>query len=304
VNQALNYANQNGKRWVVLTNGRAWRLYDNTICAAAKEKLVAEASIQDTASATRFLTAISRPSVMEDGLPRFSREERERLKAATRRGALVRILESALADESSPLVIAMLAALKGQEDLAELTAEDLVAHFAGRAPEPPIGPLPPQAPSEEVLIVPARFAWGEYRTLSVYMCQPNRFFRPTSHLGFYADGAIQAAVPKIVDVVQSVEFSEKGVARCPDISEGTRTRLLELIRALQRGDSHGRVGKPHKVMFLTAPDSPETIHLAHPIRNDKVTRSGRPWAFVVGQGYVSLARLMTCPETTSQLVQE
>src|SRR5690242_10739344 len=27
--QSLNYANQNGKRWVVLTNGREWRLYDN-----------------------------------------------------------------------------------------------------------------------------------------------------------------------------------------------------------------------------------------------------------------------------------
>src|SRR5439155_23527827 len=29
--QALNYANQNGKRWVVLSNGQEWRLYDNDI---------------------------------------------------------------------------------------------------------------------------------------------------------------------------------------------------------------------------------------------------------------------------------
>src|SRR5579872_4683798 len=29
--QSLNYANQNGKRWVVLTNGDCWRLYDNQI---------------------------------------------------------------------------------------------------------------------------------------------------------------------------------------------------------------------------------------------------------------------------------
>ena len=27
--QSLNYANGNGKRWVVLTNGQEWRLYDN-----------------------------------------------------------------------------------------------------------------------------------------------------------------------------------------------------------------------------------------------------------------------------------
>ncbi len=31
VQQSLNYANQNGKRWVVLTSGRRWRLYDNHV---------------------------------------------------------------------------------------------------------------------------------------------------------------------------------------------------------------------------------------------------------------------------------
>ena len=38
--QALNYANHNGKRWVVLSNGQCWRLYDNSIQGVAAEKLV------------------------------------------------------------------------------------------------------------------------------------------------------------------------------------------------------------------------------------------------------------------------
>ena len=38
--QSLNYANQNGKRWVALTNGRVWRLYDNRIQGLAADKLI------------------------------------------------------------------------------------------------------------------------------------------------------------------------------------------------------------------------------------------------------------------------
>src|SRR5438445_165616 len=37
--QALDYANHNGVRWVLLTNGRTWRLYDNGVQGLAADKL-------------------------------------------------------------------------------------------------------------------------------------------------------------------------------------------------------------------------------------------------------------------------
>src|SRR5438045_677499 len=40
--QAISYAHGNGKRWVVLTNGRNWRLYDDYVYGLTDQKLVAE----------------------------------------------------------------------------------------------------------------------------------------------------------------------------------------------------------------------------------------------------------------------
>ncbi len=46
----------------------------------------------------------------------------------------------------------------------------------------------------------ARFAWGEYNEHGVYICQPDRSFRPgLTHMGFYARGAIQPKIAKILD---------------------------------------------------------------------------------------------------------
>ena len=54
--QALNYANHNGKRFVVLTNGREWRLYDNSIQGVIGEKLLAEVLLDNTHGIEQFLT--------------------------------------------------------------------------------------------------------------------------------------------------------------------------------------------------------------------------------------------------------
>ena len=42
VKQALNYANHNGKRFVVLTNGQNWRLYDNAVQGPLPDKLLTD----------------------------------------------------------------------------------------------------------------------------------------------------------------------------------------------------------------------------------------------------------------------
>ena len=58
--QSLNYANQNGMRWVVLSNGREWRLYDNRIEGTATEKVAASANLDDLRGVEAFLEAVSR----------------------------------------------------------------------------------------------------------------------------------------------------------------------------------------------------------------------------------------------------
>ena len=153
-NQALNYANQNGKRWVVLTNGRRWRLYDNDIHGRASDKMVAEMDIEESGQAAQFLEAIGRASVCAGRLPRFAEEETARRKRAqeeeqrrreleARTHRLSAVLQQELGDQSSALLAAMLANLRTREGLGDLTADDLVAHFSGIPPQKPTPDGPP-----------------------------------------------------------------------------------------------------------------------------------------------------------------
>ena len=41
--------------------------------------------------------------------------------------------------------------------------------------------------------------------------------------------------------------------------------------------------------FVPSPADPDTDLLPHPIINDTTAESGRPWAWTMGQRYVSLA---------------
>ncbi len=78
--QALNYANHNGKRFVVLTNGHVWQLYDNSIQGVLAEKLVDQVSLQDTAPFTDFMTILSKSEVLSGSLERQAQRVIERNK--------------------------------------------------------------------------------------------------------------------------------------------------------------------------------------------------------------------------------
>jgi hypothetical protein len=143
--QALNYANQNGRRWVVLTNGQLWRLYDNQIQGTAPDKLVAEATLDDLASSERFLQAISRESVTTGNLARFARLFR-----------LAGVLGLQLRDQNSPAVRALWSNLRRQPGLEALTRADITEYLmilgAAMPPAAP-PPAPPDAadiPDEEI----------------------------------------------------------------------------------------------------------------------------------------------------------
>ena len=146
--------------------------------------------------------------------------------------------------------------------------------------------------ASDVLVVPARWAWPEYKDHHAYVCQPNRTFQPVRRIAFYSQGQIYPAVPVILKVYQSLIF-ETG---------RHKGRLGELVDGTIR-DEWREEGARYKVMLLTAPDDPKTLQLEQPIMNDLVSASGKTVAFIQNQRYVSLERLKTGKQT-SDLVEE
>lgn len=146
------------------------------------------------------------------------------------------------------------------------------------------------AAADEVLVVAALWALDEYRDTAAYVCQPNRPFRDVERIAFYTSGAIAPYVPMILEKHEAVEFRR-----------GSQTgRLGEVIDALV-DRALRQEGRQYKVLLLTGPNDPETIHLAAPIVNDLTSDAGRVIAFTQGQRYVSLSRLKSATRT-SQLV--
>ena len=121
--QALNYANQNGRRWVVLSNGGEWRLYDNTIMGTPTEKLVAKADHEDLPRLAKFLEGIGKESVQAGRIADYALLCR-----------LSRLLDEQLKDPNSEIVLALVQKLQ-QFGLAGVTGEHVVKYFGEREEE-------------------------------------------------------------------------------------------------------------------------------------------------------------------------
>jgi hypothetical protein len=141
--QSLNYANQNGKRWVVLTNGKTWRLYDNQVQGAPSDKLVTEAELADAASFEPILRAIGKPSVTSGGLVRYAVQAR-----------IESFLPPQLQDASSDVIRSILVSLRKRPGLDGLSRNDLTGYFA-RVLGSPVGTFPPAAPPPPAAAPPA-----------------------------------------------------------------------------------------------------------------------------------------------------
>jgi len=141
--QALNYANARGGRWVVLSNGREWLLFDNHIQGVPPvQRVVARANI-DSPDFCEFMLALSKPSIQTGGLDRYAAMSR-----------LSATLEQELADKDGPLVKAVCNLLRKKFGLFSLQASDVVAYFrqtqAARTPLPDSGPGMPEPRQEPV----------------------------------------------------------------------------------------------------------------------------------------------------------
>jgi superfamily II DNA or RNA helicase len=155
--------------------------------------------------------------------------------------------------------------------------------------------------TNDAVIVAAKFALDEYFKHSVYMCQPNRAFRPVDYLGFYSHGKIDKHIPRILGKVEKVLLSKRGINNV-EVDEKTRNELLNLLKSLEVKGSKNRIGYYHKVFFLSAPNSEQTITLENDIINDNKTKTGKTAAFTQNQRYVSSVKLKNNPEKTSKII--
>ncbi len=115
--QAVNYANTKGKRWVVLTNGKVWRLYDNHIKDTAEQMLAATFRL-DQDEFPVFLEAISKHSITNGKLESFVRNQR-----------LYATLTSQFRRPDSEVVRAVTRVLRTAPGLSGVTASEIVSFF-------------------------------------------------------------------------------------------------------------------------------------------------------------------------------
>ena len=146
--------------------------------------------------------------------------------------------------------------------------------------------------ANDVVVIPARNAWPEYEQFHAYVCQADRTFQQVSRMAFYSFGQIHPLVPTILESHDHVDF----------IPSQHKGKLRSLIDTMLEQTTR-KEGTAYKVMFLSAPDSPETLTLEAPIPNDLTSKNGRITAFTQNQRYVSSKRLKAA-KMTSDLVEE
>lgn len=149
----------------------------------------------------------------------------------------------------------------------------------------------PQAAESIAVIVPARGAWPFYTQNAAYICQPGRFFRQVSHIGFYTDSAVQNEVPKIIERLDRVVWTPEEIGRRRRSGSVQDLRIAELIKS---GRGLGWTENEYQLFLLTRPDdegrSRGHVTLDGILENHRV---GRGSAWVRRQRYVAVSRLQS-----------
>jgi len=119
-------------------------------------------------------------------------------------------------------------------------------------------------------------------------------------MAFYRQNKIDRRIPKILGHIEAISRDE--IETRTDLTDSDRARLRTLLRKMEPARSEEWSKRKFKIVFLSPPDSPDTLVLPDDIVHKSPTGSGRGTAFTQGQRYVSLARLEKEPKTTSDLV--
>ena len=92
----------------------------------------------------------------------------------------------------------------------------------------------------------------------VYVCTPNRSFKPADRIAFYAEGAIQPLTPKIGPVIESIDVRQQDQI---DSLDRSRKELAQVLHGKIEEKPHPYFGGNIKIMFLSGPDDTETVKL-------------------------------------------
>lgn len=174
-------------------------------------------------------------------------------------------------------------------DLLRWIDPSLEEWVAGLCRVPALLDVRPGAAESIAVIVPARDAWSFYDDHAAYVCQPGRFFRQVSHVGFYADSAVQREIPKILERIDRVSWAPEEIGRRLASGSVRDRRIGEIIRH-SRG--LGWTEDEYQLFLLTRPD-PEGRSKGHVTLDATLRRqrSGRGSAWVRRQRYVGVATL-------------
>lgn len=154
--------------------------------------------------------------------------------------------------------------------------------------------------TKDTVVVAAGKAWRAYQAGAAYVCPPDRAFRVgLGYLAFYANGAIQPLIPRILSRHPEVLFTAE---RAIELREAGQTGLATAIEAfLDLPQERDREDRPWQVFLLTGVEDERTIRLTAPIENTTTTTAGRRWGWTLSQRYTRLDAVRSGVRTTTEL---
>ncbi len=152
-------------------------------------------------------------------------------------------------------------------------------------------------------VVAATVAYGEYLSHGAYVCQPNRYFRPsTTHFAFYSDRQIQPHVAEIEEIFKDVVFTSEEAASWTASQDRSGQRLGVVIASFLAAGLREH-GERYDVILLSQENEASTLQLTSPVINDLKNSQGRAVAFTQGQRYVDLEVLTGGISLTSKIAR-
>lgn len=264
--QALNYANNNGRRFVVLTNGQTWRLYDNSIQGLPAEKLITSIALQDAEAFTAFMTWISKKEVLNGRLERLSetkqqealeqkaqlerKKEEERVKA--RQAEILNLLRSTLpiqlGDAESEVVQSIALYLREKDGFQDILPETVSQWFNEVLSPSPQNKAKRKAQSgmqQEPL--PIINDSDDIKTLSLVEIVGNtQIVTSTKPVSLYLPNGTKVSMSHWVDFAkQSVIYlSQQSLSLPLPFGEGTKCWFLNLEPKHKDGETYKKWFKP------------------------------------------------------------
>jgi len=189
--------------------------------------------------------------------------------------------------------------------LVELIREALEIGIPEAAPSVPAEPTASatdlRGRGGRVLVIADRAAYSSYEIAQAIMLDDDRRLEAdVSHVAFYVDGVVKREVPAIRAQYSGLRLHPATVARLRSTEDDNDARAADLVeRWLAEGEVNE--GAVRELLLLASSDASDTVMLNHEVKNTKVTSSGKPMAWVVGQRVFDLNALAQNPLTTDAI---